>query len=828
MLLYKWANGLKSRLFNNGVSNVRLYCADGQVLFEIYERNRQEGDSVYDKERAAQDFFREVIKEVFQNPMFNPDLKKGRPFRISEIAHIFEARERDWRILPLCFFFAAVWSIDFRDENDPYNDSDYRQHRFAEALRWGSEGMENVNLEYDRGTQNFSGGIERLFDLLAKEYKEQVFMPPPDFKYGPSRADGITISHSIFRYGDIANIYTAFSDWGLEPYCEYDEVLFLRIANEYYDSLRNRCIDRQTLQVAVEQLYRGWDGTAVKKNYRNYIAHHSDVVDKTIPGGRPNNSCKAYWALIPDSYNQFRIGICLDKVYGLANNIVACNGNGHDAISIPSEVFAGVSCWQWLESGDPLTGMPGWTTLKSENKISFSHEGVVLDTIAPFNMCFDGHAIILLQSYIPPSGDNPIWRLMVGSQGIELWSGDGRRSDTQYAFLSPVEMREKDVQCEGMEHIEDIGNVLVNETTYHVYRLCGDLSGDLVVNGGVLFNFGVPHEERDAREYFISERVEVRRLYGRRFVAPPRMTVFYLPEERRIAIYCPQGNPPSLYGVSEMDISSCEIEPLAGHRLDFDFDEGSDLWLTEEMDVCDIPYAIGILADDNSRMQFVVVDSDGEDYHVSWKGYFLPKLEERDLIITGALLARGWRPEITRVLRDGVEENLAIEGSWLHSLLTLLEDVQIADVDRKVSFIRDIGSMLTTRLVNGMPHNASFGNFREVFRQIPGELEAFLGGIPNNGRLANLNEYFAWALILLTIYYDRVGVQDNDFNRYMRFKRTLTDFTPNPDLPSRHYCSYFVCIGIVHAVLDGVNEEEAKRIVSRGVALADRIVSQLA
>ena len=119
------------------------------------------------------------------------------------------------------------------------------------------------------------------------------------------------------------------------------------------------------------------------------------------------------------------------------------------------------------------------------------------------------------------------------------------------------------------------------------------------------------------------------------------------------------------------------------------------------------------------------------------------------------------------------------------------------------------------------------GFCRDVFRPVTGELADFIRDIPQNGRMQNLSTYFAWAIILLSIYYDRVGVQQYDFNSYMRFKRTLTDFTPNPNLPSRHYCAYFVCKGIVHAILDKVNDEDAQRIVSRGVALADNIVRSL-
>ncbi len=826
MDLRYWWNGLHAHLFSNGATGVRLYCADGQVLYDIYEKSRQEGDPVLNKEGAAKDFFGAVIQHISRNH----EIARSRPLRISEIADYYERRAKngghDWDILPLCFFFASVWSIDFQDPKDPSKDSDYyRTRRFAEALKWGGA----ANLEYETGPNYFSGGIVRLFNLLARQYGDRLFMPPEGFEYRRSHADSITLSHSIFRYGEIANIYMAFSDWGLEPNREYDTELFRKISSAYCDKFEDRCIDGQTLQTAIEQLYHGWDGAAVERRYRHYITRDAVPVAPTV---QPSVTCNAYWSLIPGQFNQLRIGICLDKISGITNDITA--SDGQRSVSIPASAFDGISCFQWMDDGDHWTDTPGWRDLRSENRIDFTYCGTSLDSIASFNKCFDGHAVVLLQSYVPPAGGNSIWRLMVGSQGIKLWAGDNRRNDTEYAFMSPGEIRNEDVQCEGIQALNEIGNVTVGKVRYHVYRLDGNLSGELVVKGSLLFNFGISHEKIDAKEYFISERVEVRRLYSRDFVAPPRTTVFYLQNEQRIAVYCPEDtsdHQPKLYGISEQDISSCEIKPLANHRLEFSFDADSNLWITEEMDRCDIPYAVGMLVTGSDRMSFVIVDPAGEDYHASWKGYFLPKLDEDELIITGALLARGWRPVITDALRGVVhetDEDLTVAENPMSSLRALLDDVYVDDETRtKLEFIQDIGSMITTRLLNGVPNNPTMGFFRDVFRPVTGELADFIRDIPQNGRMQNLSTYFAWAIILLSIYYDRVGVQQYDFNSYMRFKRTLTDFTPNPNLPSRHYCAYFVCKGIVHAILDKVNDEDAQRIVSRGVALADNIVRSL-
>lgn len=857
MLLYRWGEGLWSRLFGDEASNVRLYCADGQVLYEIYERNRQEGDPVLDKEEASRDFFRAVINEIFQNHY----ICSSRPIRISEIADYFEHRAAlggyDSKLLPICFFFASVWAIDFKDKEDPSNDSDYRTRRFKESLRWGSGG--SVNLECNPDRRYFSDGIVRLFDLLARQYSGQLFMPPMDFRYRQSHADGITISHSIFRYGEVANLYTVFSEKGLSPDRTYEDAkgLFTRLADKYFnnDWRNSRYVDAETLVDAIEKLYDGWDGKPVE-NYGHYIRKNSGCAQPRSNIQMTSGYCKAYWSLIPDSFNQLCIGICLDKISGCRNGIVV--GNEGFEITIPAEAVTGISCYQWLENGDQWTNTPGWIDLKSGGEILFKDGNVRLDAIISFNKCFDGHAVILLQSYVPPAGGNPIWRLMVGGQGIELWGGDARPRNPQYAIMAPKALKDGDVQCAGKDHIDELGSLNVAGKVYYVYRLCGDLRGALIVNDLALFNFGIKHDPIDAKEYFSSERLDIRKLYGRDYVAPPRTTVFYLPNENKIAVYCPldvDDMIPILYVVSENNIRYCEIDPsMRRHKYKLKFDMARELWITAEFD--EIPYAIGLPPKEGKEISFRTLDEDAVDYHKSWKGYFLPKMDD-EWVVTGALLARGWIRNVHNLLRSERGDTGIVAEEGFSVLTNLLDDALIKDAEEKLAFIKDIGRLLLTNVVNGIKDKdvrcrPGFGYFRKAFPNVPKEFDDFLNCISKNGQMPSLKEYFAWALILLSIHSDRVGIEkrlkdrstlesierlsrlsdrtksDTQLKEYGSFRMTLKGFELNPDTNDRtKYCPFFVCEGIVHAVLDGVNDEEAQRIVARGVALADNLVSQL-
>ena len=676
-------------------------------------------------------------------------------------------------------------------------------------------------------------------------------MPPANFEYRSSHADGITLSHSIFRYEDIANIYTIFSDWKLYPGEDpaiYDS-LFKEIADAELNTawrMSRQCVDDGDCLVdAIKQLYCGWNGKPVSR-YRNYIKKSESGNNNYSRPLQSDVKCKPYWALIKDGqFNQWRITICLDGMSGIDGELVVSSGDGR--VAIPCNDL-GVTCFQWMENTDSLTNLAGWDNLKSNHKIVFDHKEVRLGEILAFNRCFDGHAAILLQSYVPPSGGNEIWRLMIGSQGADLWTrdniwqGDGRRNDTRYAVMSPSELMDCDVQCEGLESLKDMGVLTMNVATYHVYWLKGNLKSDLKVKDVTLFNFGIrPDEKRGATEFFVTKELRIRNLIGREFIAPPRLTVFYLPKERKIAVYCPEdaADGPNLYEVSANTIKYCETDPtMRKHQIkDFVFETASGLWITENDrdDNGDEPLAIGTFSEDDGLISFAPVDKAASDYLNSWRGYFLPMLDN----VKGAIGARKWSTSIHEVLTasqiddEGMEHGENIDVT---SLVSLLEDVLICDAEKKLKYIREIGLPLRRAVVSGMPNRPGFGCFNSAFQNPSEELEKFLDNISNSSTQLSLKVYFAWALILMSVYRDRVGTEDrlrssdvNRWNKFIAFKKTLNGFYPNLD-PCRRawYCPRFLCEGIVHAVLDGISDEKAQRIVSHGVALADRIVGQLA
>ena len=816
-------------LFAEKSSNVRLYCADGLALYEMYETCRKADDPVLDKDGVARDFFCAIGKGIFCNKDIVKTKKGG--IRITDIADYFRGREInnngricfDQRILPLCYFLSTIWAFEFGEEGDACNDGNYRT-RLSEALKWA---IPERNLEFDRTPQYFSRGIELLFEMLSTQYCGRIYIPPKDIVYRKSHADGITLSHSIFRYGEIANLYCVFSEWGLRPNAVYELEYFERIADSYFSDewKKGRDVCSETLVNAIARLYEAWDGDVPKK-YKHYIKVSDRVVYATTSDVCQEPHCKAYWLLEQGQFNSFHIGICLDRIHNISSDIKV--SDGENECLIPASTFNGVAYYKWMENGDRWIQIEGWGSLKSDNEITFSYDGGVLDKIISYNKWFDGHAVILLQSYIPPTGGNPVWRMMVGSQGVELWKGDSRSKNTEYALLSPIELVDDSVQCEGMDGLEKIGSLTVNNCTYYIYKLRGNLTSELVVGGISLFNFGISHEAIDAEEYFVSDKIEIRKLYGRKFIAPARMTVFYLSEEDKVAVYNPHGMSdcrPAICGVSELDISSCEVSPLSQHMIDLKYDVQSKLWISEEIDDCDFPYAIGMETTDHSGIHFSIVKQESIDYSGSWKGYFLPRIEGEQ--VTGAILARGWRPEIEDALKSSMDDNLVCDADYMSRLLDLLKDIEIADADHKKEFIQLIGSMLTTRLLNGVSNNVAFGYFKDVFKSFSGEVAVFINSVPANGRLSSLDEYFAWALILLSVYNDRVGIKNSRFNEYMRFRRVLIYFRPNPMLTSRHYSGLNVCKGIIHAILDGVDENVTQQIVSRGVALADKLLKSL-
>jgi hypothetical protein len=268
MDIYRWASIMCKYLFVENASNVRLYCADGLALYEMYEKCRKADDPVLDKDGVVGDFFASVGEGIFCNNDI-VKLKKG-GIRFSDIADYFKGRETcyngrrcfDQRILPLCYFLSTIWAFEFGEEGDACNDGNYRT-RLSEALEWA---MPERNLEFDRTPQYFSKGIELLFEMLSMQYCGRIYIPPKDIVYRRSHADGVTLSHSIFRYGEIANLYCVFSEWGLRPNAVYELEYFERIADSYFSDewKKGRDVCPETLVNAIARLYEAWDGVVPK------------------------------------------------------------------------------------------------------------------------------------------------------------------------------------------------------------------------------------------------------------------------------------------------------------------------------------------------------------------------------------------------------------------------------------------------------------------------------------------------------------------------------------------------------------------------------------
>ena len=53
----------------------------------------------------------------------------------------------------------------------------------------------------------------------------------------------------------------------------------------------------------------------------------------------------------------------------------------------------------------------------------------------------------------------------------------------------------------------------IDENEYFVYRLKGDLEGVLCVSGVRLHNFGLPHDEKVAQNFYVADDFLVYRLY---------------------------------------------------------------------------------------------------------------------------------------------------------------------------------------------------------------------------------------------------------------------------------------------------------------------------
>lgn len=298
MYLYRWEEGLREYFLQQPGDSVRLCIADGYVLGEVYNRCRSSKDPVLSTEEASKDFFRAVIEGVFLKFFDNSELSlKNGKIRVTDISEWIGKREEGFRVelLPLCVFFAAVWAYDFKGEginneninsDDIGSDRDYRERRFPCAIRWGLKGRYReinaslksngvtsikdgvINLYFEENNSHFSIGIIRLFEKLKEQIerfweKKALYMPPEGFQYGISTADGITISHAIFRYGEIDRIYSNFGRHNLsvgQNYCKED---YERVAEACrFDEKwkKERCIKDDEHIDAIAKLFNAWDG----------------------------------------------------------------------------------------------------------------------------------------------------------------------------------------------------------------------------------------------------------------------------------------------------------------------------------------------------------------------------------------------------------------------------------------------------------------------------------------------------------------------------------------------------------------------------------------
>ncbi len=384
--------------------------------------------------------------------------------------------------------------------------------------------------------------------------------------------------------------------------------------------------------------------------------------------------------------------------------------------------------------------------------------------------------------------------------------------------------------------------MIIDGREYFVYRLNGDLKGELCVSSVRIHNFGLPQDEKVAQNFYVADDFQVCRLYDfdSNFVAPCQTTVFYFPHEHRLGVYykrraCgPQA--PRLYTVSEQDIVFFEVEPMSKHNVEMEYDSERGLWLTDVFEECDIPYAVGLLSDDDRKLVFKRLDetNDGVDYHKSWQGYFLPELRcDEDLLVFGALLTHGFDCGIHEILANGVNAEEIHTPGEITEIRTLVSSVEIQRRKEKQEFVQQISLPLTGNLLRGFPERRDCASVMEVFRELPDELRTFVANVPPReagrryGRLASLEEYFVWALILLTIVHDRMNLQSR-VSRMGDLRRTLRGYYQINDngIPQRWYSPKFVCEGIVHAVLDGIPKEQSEPILRQSVALADSLVAR--
>lgn len=858
MTLQQWRDGMSRVLFPEGATNVRFLCSDGYELCQIYREFARQNPELAD-ERLLRDeneilknFFRAVINEIFMDESVARRCR-GR-IRLTTLADELGNRtitdsdghkSFDWRILPLCYFFTTMWCYDFEDEDDGnanrdgpgMNDANYRG-RLMNAVEWAFDGKGDAP-DFELNNNHFSQGIIDLFGLLKEQYGEKLFMPPEGFTYRQSRADGITISHAVFRFGECRSICNEFHARGMRPDRVYGDDLFERIGRGVF-SADERCADGETITRCVKNLFDGWDGNVRERIRRNRTAREG------VQEANRAVRLKAYWSISEGGWNDFRIGIVIDGILALHNGICV---EGCPGIAIPRVAMGvGVSAYFW--AGNAIGQVRGWSEFGECDRIRLcdSNTREELCNVISSGTCFDGHAILLLQSFIPPWGGQQMWRLMSGTQNINEWGGDGRgENNRRHAILSPFALQTGSIACGEREcQLERVLTSTIEARQYHLHILAGDLHGALTVevNGEKIkiADFGEDGEPIEPEKHVLGERMDIKEYFGNVFAARQTPTMFYKRDERWIGFYkgCRE-TVPSLYAISETEITAGEIEPLEEHRLEFEFDEQRELWVCSNVEdaVEDWPpYAVGVANEEENNEEGTRIDfrtlgtHNGLAWHECWKRYFLPRCNREGFELTGALAEGGFDREFNEILHSQNQFEApegGVAGNCIAAILNAFDGIEIADKDAKLAIVSDVASsLLTSRIVNGPINGGRRYTFNNMFGTVPEELRDFIDGFPQNGQLASLKHYFVWALILLSIREDRPGIAENppDNLGVHGFKIYALDGF-RPGVPDTRYYPLFVCEGIVNAVLDGLPKDCAKEILRESVRLADCVTSRL-
>lgn len=843
MNVFQWAEGLRSYYFSDmNRTGVRLFDADGLAFLEVYNRNRGENPPLYDRKEAYRDFLLAVIRDVFHDDVLFPGWRTG-PMRFTGCQRtlllnrrVFRnggPREVDCRVLPVCMFFASLWTFEFLDGTIVGNDGDYRTNRFPSAMERALEGIEGPEgrLVYDPGT--LTDGILEWFRLLWEGFGPRLYMPPNDFQYRGSIADGVTISHSVFRYGEVADIYNAFSQYGFEPHRVYASEAFRKVSYDFTDEwLRSRDVSREILAECIGRLYDAWDGNTCEK-YRGFIRGEQYRTES-----RSVSSCRLFWALEclegngETDYAPVIFMDCLSA--GQPSFHVRA---GATDVRLRSATVQDRSTYAWKLEGDPERHQNGWKVFADSRDpvVAVQDDGAEMSRILPYDQVFGGYSVYLMQSWISSAGGNRVWRLMVGSQGAELWGGDGRQPESAYALLVPSPLEEGDVLLHG-DPVQPVreGSFRVREQSFFVYRLPEDANGELIVFGNRLFDFGLPHTPWCAADYLVGCKLEIRTTRDWRFFGANHSVLFYHETDDTLGLYyrpeTMSAAAPCLYKISLDDVMNYETEPLPEKRVRLRYCESRGLWMVDdpdfEMDTS--PWAFGLWERTASRAGQVIFQLFSPEgpvvpYQDHWKGYFLPPLEEHcyDRIF-GAMLARGFRTVLHEILRsnhpyEDVRETAVADSIDAIGRLLAPPD----EAEEKLDFIWNVAQPLTTRIRSKL---------RDSFEAFPEEFRRFMDLMPENGRMGFLENYFVLALVYLSLVSGRIIPTIGNpivAGHYRNLLAELNDFVPNPTrFPDVHYHATFVCEAIVHVLFDGLDDEEAGRRLSQCVALADALVSR--